>query len=73
LTCLSRPRVAELRAGRFLRGERRLGSRRDQGALHFGERGIEAKHERVNVGAELGADKGNALDHEAADEMYVAR
>jgi len=73
LTAASAARGLPSFAPAFLRGARRLGPRRDQGALLFGERGIEVKHERVNVGAELGDDKGNALDDEAADEMHVAR
>jgi hypothetical protein len=64
--------IAELRPGRLLRSERRLGAGGNQRLLFFRERRIQVQHEGVGVRAELGDDERNAVAHQAADEMNVA-
>jgi hypothetical protein len=55
-----------------LRGREGLtGSRGNQGALLFGERGEQVQHKRVHVWPKLSDPKGHLVSHEAADEMNV--
>ena len=65
--------IAELDALRLRRRERRLRAPRDQGALFFGERGIEVQDERIDVRPQFGDEEGHAMRHQAGNEMHVAR
>src|SRR3984957_5605929 len=66
-------RIAELDPLRPRRTERRLGPARDQGALLFGQRGIEVQDEGIDVRPQFSDDEGHTMRHQTGNEMHVAR
>ena len=64
-------RITQLHAARLGGRECRLGALRYLGTLLFGDRRIDAEHERVGV-RDLGNDERNALRHQARDERHVS-
>jgi hypothetical protein len=65
--------IAEFDALRLRRRERRLCAPGDQGALLFGERGIEMQNEGIDVRPEFRNEERDAMRHQAGNEMHVAR
>jgi hypothetical protein len=64
--------VSEDDAAGFGFGETFAGSGRDHAPLLLGEGGPDVQHERVGIDAKLGDDEGDALGHQARNEVDVA-
>ena len=64
-------RVTQLCTLRLLAGERLAGPLRDQLALLLGEAGVQVEDERIDIGAELGHHKRDAVRHQPADEVHI--
>ena len=69
---LGQARIAKRHAARFHSGKSDLGSLRDQRQFFLGDAGVNAEHERVDLGAELGDDEIDLARHQARNERDVS-